>query len=125
MREILTQKGTELKSPGSSRGRIPVKRRETPIIVEKPKRFGLCSSVPKVFEKDGFEFRIYPNDHDPAHVHVFKAGKGVKIGLRIAGRPKIIRIFGMNDRDVKKGLNIVAENHGFLLRGWRQVHGKD
>jgi len=32
--------------------------------------------MPTVLKKDGF--RIYPNDHLPAHVHVFKAGREAK-----------------------------------------------
>jgi hypothetical protein len=33
----------------------------------------------------------------------------------------------MDDRDVKKGLVIVAENNGFLLKKkkWREIHGEN
>ena len=61
----------------------------------------------------------------PAQVHIFNAGKEVKINLGITGRPEVCRNFSMQDRDVKKGLVIVAENNGFLLKKWRQIHGEN
>jgi hypothetical protein len=30
--------------------------------------------MPLVFEKDGFRFTFYSNDHRPIHVHVRKSG---------------------------------------------------
>ncbi len=30
--------------------------------------------MPLVFEKEGFRFALYSNDHKPIHVHVRKAG---------------------------------------------------
>jgi Domain of unknown function (DUF4160) len=35
----------------------------------------------EAFRQDGFRFIIYPNDHLPAHVHVFKGGAEVSIFL--------------------------------------------
>jgi hypothetical protein len=37
--------------------------------------------VPAVLRKDGFNFMIYVDDHEPMHAHVKKAGKEVIINL--------------------------------------------
>jgi hypothetical protein len=44
--------------------------------------------VPTIIQADGFEIRILTNDHRPAHVHCFKAGRSAKV--EIAGRPAVI-----------------------------------
>ncbi|MBW4570992.1 MAG: DUF4160 domain-containing protein [Tolypothrix carrinoi HA7290-LM1] len=38
--------------------------------------------LPPKADKDGFSVRIYPNDHLPSHVHVFKAEGEAKINQR-------------------------------------------
>ena len=43
--------------------------------------FGYDSSVPTVLRRNGFDFRIYNNDHEPMHTHVGKAGKEIVINL--------------------------------------------
>ncbi|NJN61100.1 MAG: DUF4160 domain-containing protein [Coleofasciculaceae cyanobacterium RL_1_1] len=37
--------------------------------------------MPTILRQDGFAVRLYFNDHDPPHVHVFKAGGQAKIAL--------------------------------------------
>jgi hypothetical protein len=40
--------------------------------------------MPTVLRKDGFEFMIYTDDHEPAHVHVFKGEGKAKIIISTA-----------------------------------------
>ena len=81
--------------------------------------------MPTVFTKDGFKVRVYPNDHLPAHVHVFKAGGEAKINLLGEnGCPEFISVTsGMSDRDAIKALEIVAANVLELLEKWKEYHG--
>ncbi|MGG6266137.1 DUF4160 domain-containing protein [Leptolyngbya sp. AN03gr2] len=37
--------------------------------------------MPTLLRQDGFEIRMYFDDHDPPHVHVFKAEGQAKIAL--------------------------------------------
>jgi hypothetical protein len=53
-------------------------------------------AMPVVFEKDGFKFGFYSNDHRPIHVHVRKAGAEA--------------IF-----DIEDGVEL-RESHGFKVR---------
>lgn len=39
--------------------------------------------MPKIYEYNGFSFLFYPNDHDPPHVHVKKAGKEIKVEIDV------------------------------------------
>lgn len=40
---------------------------------------GDIPGMPTVLRKDGFNFVIYPDDHEPMHMHVKQAGKEVVI----------------------------------------------
>ncbi len=45
--------------------------------------------MPTVHLQGGFRFVIYPNDHRPPHVHVFKAGTEVVLGGRSVARARL------------------------------------
>lgn len=81
--------------------------------------------MPTILTKDGFKVRIYPNDHLPAHVHVFKAGGEALINLLGEnGCPEFISVSsGMSDRDAIKALEIVEANQIQLLEKWKEYHG--
>ena len=66
--------------------------------------------MPTVLRVDGFQVRIFPNDHPPAHVHVFKTGAAIVIELGTASRPPRIReISGMARPDAVKAVTLVEE----------------
>lgn len=80
----------------------------------------------KVLSKDGFVFHIWPNDHRPAHTHIFKAGTEVELYLGTAtARPHIKKNKSMDDRDVVKALRITIEHQEMLLEKWREIHGDE
>ncbi|MFE4105780.1 DUF4160 domain-containing protein [Almyronema epifaneia] len=82
--------------------------------------------MPTVLRKDGFAFRIYPNDHKPAHVHVIKGGGEVKINLWGSSSnqesPTIVKIWNMSDKDVVKAYELVTIYRGTLIRSWKEIH---
>ena len=55
--------------------------------------------MPTVLRQDGFSFRLYLNDHIPAHVHAFKAeGEAIiYIGDETEG-PAVREINGMSSK---------------------------
>ena len=80
--------------------------------------------MPTVLRKDGFAFRIYLNDHTPAHVHVFKAeGQAIiSLGADEEG-PKPIEVYEMSDKELKKALKITADHKSYLQEKWEEYHG--
>jgi hypothetical protein len=74
---------------------------------------------------------IFTNDHDPAHVHVFKGRKSARKGyikINIGSDrepPALVTITDeeVRNKDVVNALNLVAENQEYLLECWEQYHG--
>lgn len=74
-----------------------------------------------VHRESGFEFRIWPNDHTPPHVHAWKAGGMVKIEL-VDGFG-IVKVRGMKGADVVRAVRIVMANEEKLMQAWEEIHG--
>ncbi|MGB3202863.1 MAG: DUF4160 domain-containing protein [Nodosilinea sp.] len=80
--------------------------------------------MPTVLRKDGFSFRIYYDDHIPAHVHVFKADGEAKIELgNDFTEPTLVTLYKMNNKDAKRALEIATEYQAELLERWIKIHG--
>lgn len=63
--------------------------------------------MPTVLKVDGFKFVIFTDDHEPAHVHVFKAGVSTVLwlGSESAG-PSLRENKGMAVRDARAAVRI-------------------
>ena len=80
--------------------------------------------MPTVLRKDGFEFRVYFNDHLPAHIHVFKAEGQAKIGIGADQEmPELLQVQGMSGKDAKRAVEIAIEHRKELLQKWEEIHG--
>ncbi|HWX40206.1 MAG TPA: DUF4160 domain-containing protein [Blastocatellia bacterium] len=76
--------------------------------------------MPTVLRRDGFEFVIYFDDHNPPHVHVTKAGGEAKIELD----PVIVAgVWRMKKKDVRDAKRITIEHQTHLLDRWREING--
>lgn len=73
-----------------------------------------------VHRENGFEFRIWPNDHTPPHVHAWKAGGMAKIEL--LGGFAVVKVREMKPVDVIRAVRIVIANEQTLLQAWREIH---
>lgn len=84
--------------------------------------------MPTIIKKDGFRIVIYPNDHTPSHVHVFKNSGEVRIdlgSLEPLTIPSLMSIIGeISDRDIAKALSLVQKNQIELLSKWSEIHGE-
>jgi len=88
------------------------------------KLFDNVPIMPTVLRKDGFDVMIYTQDHFPAHVHVWKAGKQIIIDLGSDQEaPSVRENVSMSKANGRRALRIVEENQSLLLDGWRQIHG--
>jgi hypothetical protein len=81
--------------------------------------------MPKVLEKDGFRVVIYPNDHPPSRVHVWKGEGEVRIQLGSANiAPSLMSVEGkISSKDIGKALDLVKDHKEALLKKWREIHG--
>ena len=66
---------------------------------------------------------IFPDDHDPPHVHVTGDGE-TKIALGDSpGASKVIFSVGTKLNERKRALAAVRDSHAFLLQRWSELHG--
>jgi Domain of unknown function (DUF4160) len=80
--------------------------------------------MPTLLRKDGFDIRMYFDDHDPPHVHVFKAGGQAKVALgSLEVAPSLMLVQRMSVKDAKQAMAIVAEDQMQLLEKWEEYHG--
>lgn len=80
--------------------------------------------MPTVLKIGGFRFIIWPADHEPPHVHVFKGDGEAKITLGgKEHRPSFVTIAGLTKPDARKAWEIVAEHQEVLLKAWEKIHG--
>jgi hypothetical protein len=79
--------------------------------------------MPTILEKDGFRIIIRTRDHNPPHVHIYKADGQIKIALGSETEPIEIVDSWMHRSDARKAVAIVEENRMHLLAKWREIYG--
>ncbi len=77
--------------------------------------------MPTILRANGFEIRIFTNDHKPAHVHGYKAGDDAK--MEIAGSAPVLVTTTMSKRATVDLLGIVVGNLPYLQAEWKRLHG--
>ena len=70
-------------------------------------------------QRHGFDVRIYIKDHPPAHAHVWKGGKELRINLITF---EVTRNRGYNTREIRQIRALIAENQDLLLDVWKELH---
>lgn len=77
--------------------------------------------MPTVFNEDGYRGMVFPNDHDPVHVHVYKNELSIKINVITlevidleGGRPK--------PKEVKKALRLAEKHRRKIEEKWAELH---
>lgn len=63
---------------------------------------------------------IYPNDHEPAHVHVI--GPGWRVVINLLG-PEIRETINCADHEARSVLREIADHTDELMKEWRRIHG--
>lgn len=72
---------------------------------------------PTVAIEKGYKLRIYPNDHNPPHVHVIKDKKLVKVYLNPI---EVMKNYGFNVKQVGSILKLVKKYQEELIEEWDQ-----
>ena len=74
---------------------------------------------PTVLREKGYQVKIYPNDHPPAHVHVVKAEHEARVTLEpVEAKTNL----GFNTREIGDILDMIEEHQADLLAEWDRTH---
>ena len=77
--------------------------------------------MPRVFERDGFVFFFYSNDHEPIHIHVrYADGEAVFL---LEPLVELRESSGMRLHDLRKAQELAAENKELIVRKWHEHLG--
>jgi hypothetical protein len=77
-------------------------------------------SMPIVHREGPFRFVIWPDDHDPPHVHVHNSDGSCIVDLETG---HVRRIRGMRLPDTSAAGKIAVRNEAKLQAAWRRIHG--
>ena len=80
--------------------------------------------MPTILTINGYRFIIWPSDHEPPHVHVFKGGGEAKVNIGDNDQaPQLILACGLNKREAWFIMETVAAHQAQLLNAWEKIHG--
>lgn len=69
--------------------------------------------MPTIIRRDGFQVVIWTNDHEPMHVHIFKAGGELAVNLGDSNTAVSVRDnFGMSNKDERKAFGYSQRKSG-------------
>jgi len=77
--------------------------------------------MPIVFEKDGYRFFFYSNEHGPAHVHV-RHGGGEAV-FELEELVELRESQSMKMGELSKALKLARENRDLILERWHEYLG--
>jgi hypothetical protein len=77
--------------------------------------------MPKVFEKDGFTFFFYSNEHRPIHVHVRRGG-GEAV-FNVEESVELRESQNMKLGELSKAQRLAEENRQLILEKWYEHLG--
>lgn len=74
--------------------------------------------MPSVFEKEGFRYFFYSNEHMPEHVHVKNASGKAKFD--ISDGVQLVESRGMKIQELKRAQEIAEEEVDVIRRSWHE-----
>jgi hypothetical protein len=74
--------------------------------------------VPKIFERDGYRFFFYSNEHRPIHVHV-RYGSGEAV-FEVEERVELRESQGLKVRELAKAEELATENRRLIMEKWNE-----
>jgi hypothetical protein len=75
--------------------------------------------VPTAFTEDGYRFKIYLNDHAPAHCHVQRDDKEARVLLVEVA---VMSSEGFHSRELTRIVKLVEDHQDLLLEMWDTYH---
>ena len=77
--------------------------------------------MPTIFEKDGYKFFFYSNEHEPIHVHVRHGGGEAVFDVEDAVELRESQSMKMGE--LSKALKLAQENRGLIVEKWHEHLG--
>lgn len=74
--------------------------------------------MPKIFEKDGYRFFFYSNDHRPIHVHV-RYGGGEAV-FEVEQGVDLRESQGLKVRELAKAEELATQHRGLIMERWNE-----
>jgi hypothetical protein len=74
--------------------------------------------MPTVFEKEGYRFFFYSNDHRPIHVHV-RYGNGEAI-FNVEGEIELRESQRLKINELSKAQQLAEENKQLIIEKWHE-----
>jgi hypothetical protein len=74
--------------------------------------------MPKIFDKDGYRFFFYSNDHLPIHVHV-SYGDGEAVFI-LDETVYLRESHGFKVRELSKAQDLAEENKELIIKAWNE-----
>ena len=74
--------------------------------------------MPTIFNKDGFKFLFYSNEHRPIHVHV-RYGGGEAV-FNIENEVELRESQGLKVRELSKAQSLAEENREMIIEKWHE-----
>lgn len=71
--------------------------------------------APVVFRTENLKYVIYPQDHQPAHVHVIGPDAEAKFEIKTL---KLMTNYGFNEKTLRKITKYLKERQNSLLEAW-------
>lgn len=77
-----------------------------------------------VFDEEGYRVVIRTADHNPPHVHVFKAGHEIKIAIGDeTSPPAVLKQWDAPEKYALRAVRLIGDRQDQLLEYWRKIHG--
>ena len=74
--------------------------------------------MPKIFEKDGYRFFFYSNEHRPIHVHVrYGAGEAV---FDVERQVELRESHGLKVRELAKAEELATAHRALIIERWHE-----
>jgi hypothetical protein len=77
--------------------------------------------MPVIFEKDGYKFFFYSNDHTPMHVHVRKGG-GEAV-FNVESEIDLRESQGLKVQELSKAQELAKQNREIIIQKWHEYLG--
>ena len=77
--------------------------------------------MPTIFEKDGYKFFFYSNEHAPIHVHV-RHGGGEAV-FDVEDLIELRESQNMKINELRKAQKLALENRNLILEKWNELLG--
>jgi hypothetical protein len=74
--------------------------------------------MPVIFQKNGYRFFFYSNEHEPVHIHV-KHGTGEAV-FSVGTKVELRESKGMKIRELSKALELAEEHKKIILQKWHE-----